>query len=128
MISVQETEALHTTLIEKFGGSKGIRDAGALESALLRPFQSFGGTDLYPGVLEKASALIESILNNHPFIDGNKRTGYVLTVLFLLSYNYELIAGEGAKYEFVIDVASGSLRYDQILEWIQKHTLRTSNQ
>ena len=72
MISREETEKLHDILLRSFGGSSGIRDLSALESALLRPFQTFGDTQLYPSVVEKASALIESILNNHPFVDGTR--------------------------------------------------------
>ena len=72
MISVQEVEALHQLLIEQFGGSSGIRDSAGLASALARPFQSFAGQSLYPSPLEQASALLESILSNHPFVDGTK--------------------------------------------------------
>jgi death-on-curing protein len=75
MISVSEAIYIHDILIERFGGSTGIRDVGLLESALARPFQTFNGVDLYPESIEKAAALIESILNNHPFVDGNKRIG-----------------------------------------------------
>jgi len=70
MIPVKEVELLHRILIDKFGGSPGIRDNAALESAIARPLQTFDGNDLYPSVLEKAASLIESILVNHPFIDG----------------------------------------------------------
>ncbi|HMJ46580.1 MAG TPA: Fic family protein [Ferruginibacter sp.] len=76
MISVSDVEQLHKILITKFGGTHGIRDLAALESALIRPFQKFDGKDLYPTVIEKAAALIESILMNHPFLD----LGFVLTV------------------------------------------------
>ena len=74
MISIQETEKLHKVLIDTFGGTHGIRDLDALQSALSRPFQTFDNSDLYPSVLEKAASLLESLLNNHPFVDGNKRT------------------------------------------------------
>ena len=84
MIPIKEVEQLHQILIAKFGGSHGIRDKSALESALARPFQTFDKKELYPSVLEKGASLIESILVNHPFIDGNKRTGYTLLRLFLL--------------------------------------------
>ena len=70
MIPFKEVELLHRILIDKFGGSHGIRDKAALESAISRPFQTFDGNDLYPSVFEKAASLIESILVNHPFIDG----------------------------------------------------------
>ena len=85
MISVKEVEKIHAILIGKFGGSHGIRDLGSLESALARPFQRFENEELYPSPILKAAALLESILINHPFIDGNKRTAYTIVRLFLLS-------------------------------------------
>lgn len=75
MISVEEVESIHALLIHKFGGSSGIRDMRQLESALARPYQTFDGPELYPDAESKAAAIVESILINHPFIDGNKRTG-----------------------------------------------------
>ena len=93
-----------------------------MESAIARPFKTFDGKDLYPSVLEKAASLIESILVNHPFIDGNKRTGYTLLRLFLLSNDLDIIASQDNKYEFVINIASGTLKYDRILSWLKKNT------
>ncbi|MDP4283215.1 MAG: Fic family protein [Bacteroidota bacterium] len=84
MILIQEVKEIHKTLIDTFGGSHGIRDLPALESALARPFQTFDDKDLHPTPLHKAASLIESILINHPFIDGNKRTGYVLMRILLI--------------------------------------------
>ena len=78
MISVQQALQIHTIAIEKFGGADGIRDLNGLESALARPFQTFDAMDLYPSSFEKAAAIGESIIVNHPFIDGNKRTGYLM--------------------------------------------------
>ena len=73
MISVRDAEIIHHTLIEKYGGSKGIRDLGLLESALARPYTTFSGRDLYLTPIDKASAIFKSLVTNHPFIDGNKR-------------------------------------------------------
>ncbi len=84
MISLKETEEIHKLVIEMFGGSHGIKDRNALESALARPFQTFGNQDLHSNTIQKAASLIESILINHPFIDGNKRTGYILMRMFLI--------------------------------------------
>ena len=75
MILLEDILNLHQFSIQKYGGSDGLRDSGLLESAIARPFQSFGGEDLYPSIFEKAAALGESLIINHPFIDGNKRTG-----------------------------------------------------
>jgi death on curing protein len=121
MISIQETVYIHNLLIKTFGGSSGVRDFQALESALSRPFQTFDNVELYPSIIEKAASLLESLLANHPFVDGNKRTGYVLMRLFLKKNGMDIIADEETKYQFVIDVASGVKRYDDILIWLEDY-------
>jgi death-on-curing protein len=124
MISLKEVEEIHQILIVEFGGANGIRDIGLLNSALNRPLQTFDNKELYPTPIEKAASLIESILINHPFIDGNKRTGYVLMRLTLLSHNYDIIATQDEKYSFVIDIASGKLKFDTIVSWLSLHTFK----
>lgn len=74
MIHLEDVINIHEFLIDKFGGSHGIRDVSLLKSALARPFQTFDQVDLHKSHVEKAAALIESIITNHPFVDGNKRT------------------------------------------------------
>jgi death-on-curing protein len=127
MILISEVENLHQILIARFGGSYGIRDRAALESALARPFQTFDNKELYLSILEKAASLIESILVNHPFIDGNKRTGYALLRLFLLDNGLDFSVSQDNKYEFIIDIASGSLKFEGIIEWLVKNTTKISN-
>jgi death-on-curing protein len=127
MISVREIEELHRILIDKFGGTHGMRDASALESALARPFQTFDQNELYPTAIQKAASLIESIIANHPFIDGNKRTGYTLMRLFLISNGLDIFASQADKYNFVMGIASGATEYDQILDWLKAHTQRKSD-
>ena len=122
MISIHQAELIHRILIARFGGSQGLRDKNALESALARPFQTFDSSDLYPSILEKAASLIESILVNHPFVDGNKRTGYILLRLFLIQNDIEISASQDNKYEFVINIASGTLKYEAILSWLTANT------
>jgi death-on-curing protein len=78
MITVEVVLGIHRVLIKKYGGHPGVRDQTLLKSAIARPYHTFDGKDLYHTSLEKAAAIIESILINHPFMDGNKRTGYVL--------------------------------------------------
>ena len=121
MISKEEVLRIHKVLIEEFGGGEVLRDESGLESALGRIYQTFDGKELYETAEEKASAIIESILINHPFIDGNKRTGYVLMRLLLMEYNKDIEASEDEKYEFVIEIASGKRKYDQIKDWIIAH-------
>ena len=77
MITLKEALVIHELAIKKFGGSYGIRDMNLLESAIQRPNATFDGIDLYPNPVSKAAGMIESIVKNHPFSDGNKRTGYI---------------------------------------------------
>ncbi|SCY37034.1 type II toxin-antitoxin system death-on-curing family toxin [Flavobacterium caeni] len=119
MISLKEVEIIHNILIDKFGGSKGIRDLGLLESALARPFATFDNNDLYPNPVDKAAAILESIAINHPFIDGNKRTAYTLMRLILLEYQFDIMASQDEKYDLVILVSTGDYRFDEIKNWIE---------
>jgi len=121
MIRHKEVLIIHSILIEKFGGSEGIRDPGLLDSALKRPFATFDKQELYLHPFEKAAALIESILINHPFVDGNKRTGYVLMRLLLMEYGLDIQASQDEKFDFVIKIASGEMNIDSIREWIFSH-------
>jgi death-on-curing protein len=118
MIEVSEVEKIHNILIDRFGGAKGVRDKGILESAIGRPFQTFDGKDLYPDPVEKAAAIFESIVSNHPFVDGNKRTAYVLLRLVLKRNQLDIKVGQDVKYDFVIKAAKGELTFDQIKAWI----------
>ena len=107
MISQKEVESIHEILIDKFGGTKGIRDRGALESAINRPYQTFDQKELYPDPIGKAAAIFESLISNHPFIDGNKRTAFVLMRLTLLENNLDLHADQNQRYDFVLKAAKG---------------------
>lgn len=124
MISFLQAEQIHDILIKQFGGAKGIRDKSSLDAALSRPCQTFDSQQLYPAPNEKAASLIESILINHPFVDGNKRTGYVLMRLLLMEHKLDIKASEQEKYDFVLDIASGRSKYDHILKWLNDHTLK----
>ena len=120
MIDVETAIKIHSILIERFGGSFGIRDKNLLESALARPFQTFDRKDLYKTPIEKSAALIESLITNHPFIDGNKRFGYVIMRLFLMDEGLDIEATEDEKYNFVIAIAKGDFKYSDICKWIKK--------
>lgn len=121
MISLKDVLEIHEILIEEFGGAKGIRDQGILESAINRPYQTFNGQDLYPTPAEKSAAIFESIISNHPFVDGNKRTAYVMMRLILKENKLDVSASENEKFDFVIKAASSELKYDDILSWILKN-------
>lgn len=119
MISRIEVLVIHDILIERFGGAKGVRVNAGLESAINRPFQTFDGQELYPDPIDKAAAIFESIISNHPFIDGNKRTAYVLMRLFIRQDMQDIEATEDDKFDFVLKSAKGELTFDEIRAWIR---------
>lgn len=116
---MQDVLNIHDILIDQFGGSKGVRDKGSLESAIHRPFATFDNQDLYQSPSEKATAILESILINHPFIDGNKRTAYVLMKLILLDNDINILSSQDEKYKMVIAASKGEMRFGEIKEWIE---------
>ncbi len=123
MIDLHEVFEIHQILIQQFGGSEGVRDEGLLKSAIERPFSGFGETEFYKTPEEKAGAVLESIVKNHPFIDGNKRTGYVLMRLILMQFGKDIAATQDEKYIFVIEVASGEIDFQEIVAWINKRAI-----
>ena len=122
MIDIADILLLHEKSIDDFGGSHGIRDIGLLEAALARPFQTFGGADLYPTIIEKAAALGESLIKNHPFVDGNKRTGLLAMLSFLIENQYLPKAEPDSLYNFVIEISTGTLSFDEIVAWLKTNT------
>ena len=122
MISIDEVLQLHNKSIENYGGSYGIRDVNLLESAIARPYQSFGDVVLYPTPFRKAAALIESVVKNHPFIDGNKRTGFLACYALLYRNKIKMVASQKDAYHFVIDIASSNISFEDIVLWLQQHT------
>ncbi|HEY5124926.1 MAG TPA: type II toxin-antitoxin system death-on-curing family toxin [Ignavibacteria bacterium] len=123
MIKIELVITIHELLIEKYGGIHGIRDIKSLESAIARPFMTFEKENLYPTPILQATALIESLISNHPFLDGNKRIGYVMMRFFLMQNKIDLKATQSEKYDFVINIASGQLNFDQIKAWISDKTV-----
>lgn len=119
MITINEALMIHKLAIDKFGGSSGVRERNLLESAIQRSQATFDGQELYPNPIDKAAATIESIVKNHPFSDGNKRTGYILMRLILLKSKVDINATEQEKYEFVIKIAEGKSDYEEIKSWIE---------
>jgi death-on-curing protein len=119
MIEFQSAVRIHNRLIDEFGGSKGVRDDSLLKSALNRPFATFDGIDLYPTAIEKATAIFESLIINHPFMDGNKRIAYSLMEVVLRHGGLGLTVTEDEKYALVIKASTGEFRFDEIKEWIE---------
>ena len=118
MISTEDVLKIHKLLIDQFGGSHGVRDKSSLNSAINRPFATFDKQELYPEPVDKAAAILESIVTNHPFIDGNKRTGYVLARLLLLKSGLDIKTTQEDKYELVIAVSKGEWKFEQIRNWM----------
>ncbi len=123
MISIELAEKFHARSIEEFGGAKGLRERGDLEAALARPYQTFGGEDLYPTPAAKAAAIMESIIIRHPWLDGNKRTGLGLAVFLLLRAGIRLQASQEELYELTIRVAEGKSSVVEIQKWIEVRSI-----
>ncbi|MFQ5855792.1 MAG: type II toxin-antitoxin system death-on-curing family toxin [Anaerolineae bacterium] len=114
---------LHARLIEETGGSHGVRDVALLESAVARPRATFGGEDLYPDLFSKAAALMDSLIRNHPFIDGNKRTGIAAAALFLRQNGRRLTATNPELETFTLYVAESGPDISEIAEWLGSHSV-----
>jgi death on curing protein len=117
---------IHARLITETGGSHGLRDLAALEAAVARPRATFGGADLYPDVHVKAAALMESLVCNHPFVDGNKRTGVAAAALMLARNGWRLTAAGDALEAFTLRVAEGKVGVDGIVRWLRSHSAATA--
>lgn len=113
---------LHEQIMAVSGRSAGIRDEGLLESAVYRPQASFSGQDLYPDLFGKVAAVGHSLIMNHPFVDGNKRTGFEAMRLMLRLNGFDIHASIDAKFNFAMDIAKGKLREAAIADWLQKHS------
>lgn len=118
-LTIAEVLELYRKIILKSGGSFGIRDFPALESALAQPRATFGGDDLYPTLVDKASALGFSLIQNHPFVDGNKRIGHAAMETFLVIDGYRIDASVDEQEETVLAVASGQMKRDSFAAWLQ---------
>jgi death-on-curing protein len=113
---------LHARLISETGGSQGVRDLGFLVSAVGRPQAAFEGSDLYPDLFTKAAALMHSLIQNHPFVDGNKRTGIAAAALFLGGNGFRLIATNPKVEIFTLSVAMGKKDVPDIASWLENHS------
>lgn len=119
-LNLVEVLDLHRQIIEQSKGAMGIRDLGALESAIAQPRMTFAGEDLYPTIVDKASALGFSIVMNHPFVDGNKRTGHAAMEIFLILNGLEINAYVDEQERVILALASGELERDAFTNWLQR--------
>ena len=123
-LTVNEVLLLHARLIQRTGGSRGVRDVSLLESALARPRATFEGTDLYPDLWAKAAALMHGLAQNHAFVDGNKRTALAATGIFLELNGHRLTASNDEAADFTLRIAAGESGVQEIATWLKKHSQR----
>jgi len=116
---------IHARVISETGGLNGIRDLTMLESAVGRPQATYGGKDLYETIYKKAAALLYSLINDHPFVDGNKRTGFVSAGLFLRINGYRLKAGNKSVENFTLAIAVQKTKLTEIETWLERHCKET---
>lgn len=113
---------MHSLLIQEIGGSEGIRDDGLLDSALNAPFQTFDGEDAYKTVQAKAAKLAFFLINNHPFVDGNKRIGTLAMLVFLEINGIEVKCTDDELIELGLGLADGTVNNEDLLGWIIEHS------
>lgn len=120
-LTTKQVISLHSSLIEATGGTDGVRDMGLLESALEAPFQTFGGKDLYPALIQKAARLGHSLISNHPFVDGNKRIGIHTMLVFLAANGVEIECTQKELIDVGLSLADGTMNAENLLIWLSSH-------
>ena len=123
VLSKEQVISLHSQLIEETGGVGGLRDEGLLDSALNAPFQSFGNVEPFPSIQQKAARLGYGLIMNHPFVDGNKRIGAHVMLVFLALNGIELDYTQDEFADVILGVASGETGFDELLKWIIERLL-----
>ncbi len=114
---------LHSRLVSETGGAHGVRDLGMLLSALGRPQATFEDKELYPDLFTKTAALMDSLVRNHPFMDGNKRTAITTAGIFLLINGYQLKVENSEMVRFTQACAQSQLNMEEIVEWFERYSL-----
>lgn len=122
-LSIEQVIEIHRRVVRQSGGSLGLRDRGALESSVLQPLQVFADQELYPSLVEKAAALGYFLIQNHPFVDGNKRAGHAAMETLLLLNGSEVLAHEDEQEAMVLSVACGRISREQFTEWLAAHVV-----
>lgn len=125
-VTLEEVLIIRDGVMEQTGGRKGILEFTLLHSAIERPKATFGGKELYPGVFEKAAALMHSLILNHPFNDGNKRTGLAITIWFLCQNGWLLAATEEEVIQFTLDIQKKHMVFEDVVSWLEAHTTSLS--
>jgi death on curing protein len=121
-VTLEDLVFIHSAAVARYGGVSGIRDAGSLEAAAVRPYASFGGQDMFPDPFTKAAALMESIIQRHPFVDGNKRTGTASAVYLLRRHGYRLIGVTNTDLvDLALSVAAPRMGVEELGAWFEVH-------
>ncbi|MGH7232509.1 MAG: type II toxin-antitoxin system death-on-curing family toxin [Nitrospiraceae bacterium] len=120
-LTTEQVLFIHDRIIEEIGGEHGVRDLNSLESALGRPRAGFGATEFYPDRMMKAAVLMDGIIRNHPFVDGNKRTGIAAAVLFLRINGYEVSATNQVLESFTQHVTTQKPEISELAHWFRQH-------
>jgi death-on-curing protein len=123
-LTVNEVLAIYGRVMQQTGGSIGVHSLGALESAVAQPRMTFGGEELYPTIVEKASALGFSLVKNHPFVDGNKRTGHAAMETFLILNNYEISSTIDEQVAIILELADGEMSREAFTKWLHNHIVQ----
>ncbi len=123
VLSKRQILLIHEQLIRETGGSQGLRDEGLLESALAAPFQSFDGEDAFPSIYQKAARLGYGLIKNHPFVDGNKRIGTHIMLVFLALNDILLAYTQEELTQIILAIAASEKKYEDLLKWLLEHTL-----
>ena len=118
-LSIEQVLFIHEKALEFHGGPRGLRDRSALESALKRPQMSAFGEDAYPTLFLKVAALLHSLVQNHPFVDGNKRAAFGSMHMMLLVNGYDLASSTNVEVKMVLRVATGKLDVEGIVSWLE---------
>lgn len=126
-VDLDEIVHIHDRLINEIGGSTGIREPGLLLAIVEKPRASFGGTELYPTMFDKASAVFEALVNYHVFIDGNKRTAITVLEYFLHKNGYILTASANQKENFTLKTATNNPDLSDVANWIKKHSKKAKS-
>jgi death on curing protein len=122
-VTLEDLVFIHSAAVARYGGASGVRDAGSLEAAVSRPYASFGGQEMFPGPFAKAAALMESIIQRHPFVDGNKRTGTASAVYSLRRHGYRLAGVTSADLvDLALSVAAHRSGVEELGAWFEEHT------
>jgi len=123
LLTLEQVLKLHKRVIEQSGGAVGVRNQEGLESALAQPRMSYADQELYPTLIEKVAALGFSLINNHPFVDGNKRIGHAALEVTLLMNGYEIQADVDSQEAVILAVAASKMNRQDFLEWLQERVV-----